>query len=259
MLVAKTEFEILAASVTLFVCILTVASRALRSVLKGSFVISTFHAVLILVLTSVIIFDECWDSMLRHCHFDASSSSDFQQGVLLFSLGYFLVDSVVVLYFAPDASAALHHVSIVIGQVAAIFSGNFTEEPVDSLFHFSGASGYPLACFLFAAEISAPFLNIFLSGFAKSGSRFEFYAKAMFAFTFIVSRLVVSPFMTYEFVVNSTNAPVAVKAVCLLVMGISIYWSRPIFAGVAEALFPPSSSKQQLIAEEGRSGRTKGE
>ena len=260
MLLIETEFEILLASVALFTSILSISSRALGSVSKGSFVISTFHAVLVLFLTAYIIFSECWDSVLHFCHFNAPSSSDFQQFVLLFSLGYFTVDSVVVLWLAPDTSAALHHVSIVIGQLAAIFSGDFNKEPVNSFFHFSGASGYPLACFLFAAEISAPFLNIFMSGFAKEGSRLQFFAKAMFAFTFIVSRLVVSPFLTYEFVVNSTNAPWVVKAVCVFVMGISIYWSRAIIAGVAEALSP--SVKQELIAEEKTrtsNGRAKGE
>jgi hypothetical protein len=251
------EVQVLVASILLFTSILIAGTLRFKGVIKGSFLISTVHAVSILILTSLILFSECWETVSHYCRFDATSNSDFQQFTLLVSMGYFFVDSVVVLWFAPDASAALHHVSILLGQAATIFYGDFDPSPLHRHFHFQGVSGYPLACFLFGAEISAPFLNAFLSGFARKDSGFEFFAKAMFAFTFIVSRLVICPFLTYEFVVNTPNAPWAPRLVCVFVMGISLYWSKAIIAGVIDAVQPASSSKKELLTEEAQ--RLKGE
>jgi hypothetical protein len=176
---------------------------------------------------------------MHFCHFDAPLNSDLQQLVLVYSMGYFITDSAVVLWIVPDASAALHHVSILLGQLSTVFYGQFESQPTGGrFFNYQGTSGYPLACFLFAAEISAPFLNAFLSGFAPKGSKFEFISKAVFAVTFLISRLVICPFLTYEFVVNCPNAPVIPKIVCVFVMGISVYWSKAIVEGIIEAVSP---------------------
>ena len=254
------EARIFAISTSLFLSLLFTGTRLFGTVLRGSFLISTFHAITILILTASIVFSECWDTFADFCRFDSVSNSDLQQFTLLFSMGYFLVDSFVVLYLAPDASAALHHVSILVGLIATIFSGEFVPRPTDRYFSYTGSSGYPLACFLFAAEISAPFLNAFLSGLVGKDSKLEFIAKAMFAFTFLVSRLIICPFLTYEFVVNSPNASAIPKAVCVFVMCISIYWSRAIIAGIIEALNPPpKKAKEEYMISEQPDGRLKGQ
>ena len=261
MLSMKMELQIALGSTALFVSILLAASRRIRSVSRASFLISTVHAITILALTSYVIFSECWDSHSSFCNFNASSNSDVQQGILLYSMGYFITDSIVVLWVAPDLSAALHHVSILFGQFFAVFYGDFQEGREGRIFGYPGISGYALACFLFAAEVSAPFLNTFMSGLAPSGTRFEFISKALFASTFLISRLVVCPFLLYEFVVNCPNAPIVPKAVCVFVMGISVYWSKAVIAGVGEAVLPPQSTVKDLIKieEELREKRLKGE
>jgi hypothetical protein len=243
-----------------FLSLLTAASLRFRSVLKGSFLISTFHASTILILTGIVIFSECWDSLLHYCHFDSQANSDLQQLILVYSMGYFITDSVVVLWIVPDPSAALHHVSILVGQLVTVFYGNFEAEPATGrFFNYQGASGYPLACFLFAAEISAPFLNAFMSGFAPKGSKFELISKAIFAVTFLISRLFICPFLTYEFVVNCPNAPLVPKVVCVCVMGISIYWSKAILGGIIEVVAPRPMKEILREEEEQREKRIKGE
>jgi hypothetical protein len=246
------ELLVLLSSVLLFSAILTLASLRFRSVSSGSFCISTFHALTILLLTSKIIFSECWDSAHQSCRFNASSNSALQQLTLAYSMGYFIVDSFVVTWLVPDVSAALHHVSILIGQAATIFYGsplNGFDDGTSSSFYYHGVSGYPLACFLFAAELSAPFLNAFMSGLAPKGSSLELMMKSCFAFTFLVSRLFVCPFLIYEFVAHCPNAPVIPKAVCVFVMGISIYWSKAIVSGILEVVLPKQVS-QKVIASE---------
>lgn len=197
---------------------------------------------------------------MHFCHFDAPLNSDLQQLVLVYSMGYFITDSVVVLWIVPDASAALHHVSILLGQLSTVFYGQFESQPTSGrFFNYQGTSGYPLACFLFAAEISAPFLNAFLSGFAPKGSKFEFISKAVFAVTFLISRLVICPFLTYEFVVNCPNAPVIPKIVCVFVMGVSVYWSKAIVEGIIEAVSPQPLKAILREEEEELQKRLKGE
>lgn len=251
MLTFGVELSFAIFSTTFFGCILLLASARLRSFSQGSFVISTFHAITMILLTSRIIFLECWDSNRVYCHFDSHISSEFQQFVLIYSLGYFMVDSVVVLWLVPDISASLHHVSILLGLLAAIFSGEFTETPVgSSRLQYTGSSGYPLAVFLFAAEISAPFLNAFMSGLT-AGTSLDFVARGIFAVTFLISRMIVCPILTYKFVVNCPNAHVIPKAVCLFVMCISAYWSKHIIKGIFDVFSDKGSKKD--------SARIKGE
>jgi len=232
-----------------FGILFALASSQLRSFSQGSFVISTIHACLMILLTSRVIFVECWDSDHISCHFDSPLSSDFQQGTLIFSLGYFIVDSIVVVWLAPDVSASLHHLSILVGLVAAIFSGEFTETPYGSRFQYSGSSGYPLAVFLFAAEISAPFLNAFMSGLTK-GTSIDIFTRGIFAVTFLASRMVVCPILTYKFVMNCPNAHTIPKAVCVFVMGISAYWSGGIISQIYHTLKRPKITKGNLSKDE---------
>ena len=164
-----------------------------------------------------------------HCEFDSTINSPTQTMMLQWSLGYFLVDSVVVLFLSPDWEAAFHHLTIVIGQISAIQTGR---------------CGYALAWFLFLAELSAPFLNCFLSGFTIEGTKSDFIVRAIFAGVFIVSRLLICPFMTYQFVFNCTNAPMVPRIVCLCVMGISVVWGKRVIGGVVDALRP--SAKKQV-------------
>jgi len=253
------ELRILFASALLFSGMLTAGSSRFGGVLKGSYLISTFHAVTVLILAGAILFSECWENVTHSCTFDSRLNTDLQQITLLYSMGYFIVDSAVVLWLSPDVSASLHHLSILVGQAATIFNGEFDATPVDRFFSYAGVSGYPLVCFLFAAELSAPFLNAFLSGFTPKNSQSEFIAKALFAFTFLVSRLLVCPFLTYEFVVNSPNAPLIPKAVCVFVMGISVYWSKAIITGILEVVNPPKASKLENVIGEGPDGRLKGQ
>ena len=260
MLALATEFEVLLLSVTFFSSLLLVGKRCFGSFDKGSFLISTVHAVSILILTANVIFSECWMSTAHSCRFDSVTNSESQQLLLLFSMGYFTVDSFVVLWLVPDLSAALHHVSILVGQLSTIFYVDLGVPSQDRILRFQGASGYPLACFLFAAEVSAPFLNAFMSGFAPKDSRFEFISKALFAFTFLVSRLIICPFLTFEFVMNCPNAPVIPKLVCVFVMGISIYWSKAIISGIVEAVTPSRLSlKEEFLLAETNRQRLKGE
>lgn len=227
MLSLGTEILIAAASSIIFGSILCFTALKLKSVSQGSFVISSIHAISMIFLTSKVIFVECWDSDHIKCHFDSPISSEFQQAILCFSFGYFLVDSIVVLWLAPDVSASLHHVSILVGLVAAIFSGEFTASVEGVRFQYSGSSGYPLAVFLFAAEISAPFLNAFMSGLT-AGTSLDIAARGLFAVTFLVSRIIICPILTYRFVVNCPNAHAIPKAVCVIVMCISVYWAKAI-------------------------------
>jgi hypothetical protein len=240
------EVAIASISILFFGVILIIAKSLLGSFAKGSFVLSTLHAISMLGLTGYTIFVECAGERSPHCHFDSTSNSDFQQLLLLYSLGYFVVDSFVVLWLAPDVSASLHHTSILVGQIFALTAGSDVYGQPDSVFEYRGSSGYPLACFLFAAELSAPFLNAFLSGFTKEGSRLDFAARASFALTFIGARLMVCPFLCYEFVLNSPNAHVVPRVVCLFVMGISAYWSGTIFTGIRDALFTPPIPANKL-------------
>lgn len=257
----STEFLAAGASTALFGLILIRATKILGCAAKASYVLSTVHAIAMMLLTGYTIFVECWDTYDHHCHFDSESNSAFQQITLLFSLGYFVIDSVVVLWFSPDVSASLHHTSIIAGQIAAISSGLPADPSSDFLFQTSGSSGYALACFLFAAELSAPLLNAFLSGLTKEGTQVDFITRASFAFVFIVSRLVVCPFLTYEFVVNSPRAHIVPKLVCLFVMGISVYWSKSIFAAILEAIRGPSNQSKKMEDDDNVavSARVKGE
>ena len=254
------EVAVILGSTLLFGSILWASSNLMKSVGKGSYVLSTFHAISILLLTSYTIIYECSSSNHSHCLFNSSNNSILQQFTLMYSIGYFLVDLVVVLWLVPDFSAALHHSSIIIGQIAAVFSGASLSVSGDNLFQYDGSAGYPLACFLFAAELSAPFLNIFLSGMTTEGSQADFLARAGFALTFILARLIVCPFMTYEFVLNSPDAPLVPKLVCLFIMGISLHWSRTVVGNVIKAIRGPSMPycKGDAIEFESRA-RVKGE
>jgi len=225
------EFESVIISTVAFASILITASAYLRNVAKGSYVLSTIHAVSMLVFTTYLIFVECSNPGHLHCDFDSTANSATQTMMLRWSLGYFLVDSIVVLFLSPDWEAAFHHLTIVIGQISAIQTGR---------------CGYALAWFLFLAELSAPFLNCFLSGFTIEGTKSDFIVRAIFAAIFIVSRLLICPFMTYKFVFNCTNAPLVPRIVCLCVMGISIVWGKRVIGGVVEALRPSVSSKKQV-------------
>lgn len=242
----STEFLAAVASTTVFGLILLRAIKTFGCAGKASYVLSTLHAIAILLLTGYTIFVECWDTYDHHCHFDSHINSAFQQMTLLISLGYFVIDSVVVLWLAPDVSASLHHISIIAGQIAAISSGLPADPSSDFIFQTSGSSGYALACFLFAAELSAPLLNAFLSGLTIEGTQVDFITRASFAFVFIVSRLVVCPFLTYEFLVNSPRAHIVPKLVCLFVMGISVYWSKSIFAAILEAIRGPLKKSKKM-------------
>jgi hypothetical protein len=218
-----TEFGSVIVSTLSFAMLLATASACLRNVSKGSYLLSTVHAVSMLIFTSYLIFVECSNSIYSHCEFDSSLNSHLQNAMLQWSLGYFLVDSIVVLFLSPDWEAAFHHITIVIGQISALQTGR---------------CGYALAWFLFLAELSAPFLNCFLSGFTIEGTRSDFVVRAAFAAIFIVSRLLICPFMTYQFVFNCNNAPLVPRLVCLCVMGISVVWGKRVIGGVVDALRP---------------------
>ena len=226
--VLPLEFESVIISTMAFATILLVACASLRNVTKGSYVLSTVHALSMLIFTSYLIFVECSNPGYIHCEFDSTINSPLQNMMLQWSLGYFAIDSIVVLFLSPDWEAAFHHLTIVIGQISAIQTGR---------------CGYALAWFLFLAELSAPFLNCFLSGFTIQGTSSDFIVRAIFAAIFIVSRLIICPFMTYKFVFNCENAPLIPRLVCLCVMGISIVWGKRVIGGVVAALRP---SKQKL-------------
>jgi hypothetical protein len=260
MMSLAAEFEILLLSTTFFGSVLLIGRFSFGTFIKGSFLISTVHAVSILMFTANVIFSECWTSIAPSCGFDSIANSDSQQFLLLFSMGYFTVDSFVVLWLAPDVSASLHHVSILVGLISTIFYVDLGVPAEHRMPRYQGAAGYPLACFLFAAEISAPFLNAFMSGAAPKDSRFEFISKALFALTFLVSRLLICPLLTYQFVMNCPSAPLIPKLVCIFVMGISIYWSKAIISGIAEAVNPVClSQKEELLIQETNRSRLKGE
>lgn len=211
-------------SLAAFATVLGSASWKFGSIARGSYALSTIHALSMLILTSYVIFVDCgWDSdpVSAHCNFDSAGNNELQQRMLMWSIGYFIVDSVVVLSLVPDYEAAFHHVTIVIGQIAAIMTGT---------------CGYALSWFLFLAELSAPFLNCFLSGLTIEGTSIDFAVRAIFAIVFIISRLVICPFMTYKFVFGCDEAPLTPRLVCLCVMGISIVWGKRVIAATVIAL-----------------------
>lgn len=213
----------IAGSASFFTAILAIASYACGSIGKGSYVLSSVHAISMLVLTSYILLFDCAFSGDDHCFFDAGINSAEQSWMLLVSVGYFIVDSTVVLFFVPDKEAAFHHLSIIVGQLAAVATGT---------------CGYALAWFLFLAELSAPFLNCFLSGLTIEGTQTDFVVRALFAFSFIISRLLICPFMTYKFVLGCPNAPLVPKLVCLCVMAISLVWGKRVVLATFAALCP---------------------
>lgn len=217
-------------STLFFSSILGLGSYFTKSVSKGSYILSTVHAVSMLFLTSFILLFDCGFSGDDHCFFDAGINSHEQSMMLIFSVGYFIVDSMVVLFLVPDKEAAFHHLTIIVGQLAAIATGK---------------CGYALAWFLFLAELSAPFLNCFLSGLTLEGSSTDFVVRAIFAFTFILSRLLICPFMTYKFVFGCPNAPTIPKLVCLCVMGISFVWGKRVVIATFDALCPKAHNKSQ--------------
>lgn len=222
--------EILLSLVT-FSTVLGSAGWGLKSFSKGSYVLSTVHALSMLLMTSYAIFVDCgWkvDPSLSHCHFDSTGNNEFQQRMLKWSIGYFLVDSTVVLSLVPDYEAAFHHVSIVVGQIAAILTGT---------------CGYALSWFLFLAELSAPFLNCFLSGLTIEGTGIDFVMRATFAVTFIIARLIICPFMTYKFIFHCEHVPLIPKIVCLCLMCISIVWGKRIITATVAALRGLGSNK----------------
>jgi len=185
-----------------------------------------------LIFTSYVIFVDCGvPGYSSHCEFDSLANNDIQQSMLQWSLGYFLVDSVVVVFLSPDWEAAFHHLTIIIGQISAIQTGR---------------CGYALAWFLFLAELSAPFLNCFLSGLTIEGTRSDFIVRSLFAVIFIVSRLIICPLMTYKFVFDCQNAPLIPRLVCLGVMGISIVWGKRVISAIIAVLSPPSSDKKKI-------------
>ena len=239
MSIVATDFQIVAASVLGFSMVLFAGSMWLKGIHRGSYVLSTFHAVAMLAFTTYVIFIDCASPYGTHCDFNSTANNDVQQLMLLFSLGYFIVDSIVVLFLSPDYEAAFHHLTIVVGQIAATQTGK---------------GGYALAWFLFLAELSAPFLNCFLSGLTIEGSKSDFVVRAAFAFTFIVARLLICPFMTYKFVFASPDAPFIPKMVCLCVMAISAVWGKRVVGATLDALVPKKFHKI-----ESSSGRFKGE
>jgi hypothetical protein len=217
-----TDFYSVVESIAIFGGVLAAGSVALGSINKGSYVLSSVHAISMLYLTSYVLFSECgWESALPHCEFDSRSNSEFQHRMLLWSVGYFIVDSVVVLRLVPDYESAFHHVTIVVGQMAAICTGT---------------CGYALSWFLFLAELSAPFLNCFMSGLTIEGTPIDLTVKSIFSFTFIISRLLICPFMTYKFVFECPNVPLIPKGVCLCVMAISLVWGKRIVGATITAL-----------------------
>jgi hypothetical protein len=218
-----SEVQTIATSTLCFAVILITSTALCGNVLKGSYALSTIHAVSMLIFTSYVIFIDCGVPGYLHCEFDSISNNDLQQSMLQWSVGYFIVDSVVVLFLSPDWEAAFHHLTIIIGQISAIQTGR---------------CGYALAWFLFLAELSAPFLNCFLSGLTIEGTKTDFIMRSLFAGIFITSRLIICPFMTYKFVFDCKNAPLTPRLVCLAVMGLSVVWGKRVIAAVIAALSP---------------------
>ena len=210
------------------------------TILRGSYVLSFSHAILMLLLTSYNLLVDCGTNDYAHCFFASALNSYAQNMMLALSLGYFIVDSIVVMFVVPDYEAAFHHVTIVVGQLSAIATGT---------------CGYALAWFLFLAEMSTPLLNCFLSGLTREGSRIDFIVRASFAFTFIVSRLLICPLITYRFVVGCVDSPLIPRLVCLCVQGISLVWGKRVILAVIDAVGP----KQKMKIDTQSANRYKGE
>lgn len=193
---------------------------------RAAYANSTIHAVIAVVWTIVA----AWNDPNQQ----ADGESTWAEAAwLATSLGYYLLDSVVVFCYVPDLEAGLHHFACVFGQLAALLTNR---------------CGYNLVLNMLIAELSTPFLNTVCGEFLPKGSTGYVLCQAAFAVLFLFGRVVIAPFLAYELLFSS--APELVKAACVILMVLSVYWSARVIREILDALSP--KAKHDSLIETGQ-------
>ena len=145
-------------------------------------------------------------------------SSPMQTLLLAMSLGYYIVDTTLVLTVVPDRAALFHHLACLWGEYCAITKG---------------VCGGALCLNLLAGEISTPWLYAWRGGFVAQGSFAYRFCQVMFAGVFLIARIGFGPFLAKD-VLSSETVPLPIKFGCATIMLLSIYWAGLILQEVLE-------------------------
>jgi hypothetical protein len=227
------ELEVLGMSFVFFGLILAVSSRVLGSISRAATVISTLHAFNVFYRAGYTVLIECWNSSEDYCFLNSTSNSAFQQRTALISLGYFLADFLPA--YLKGVSLTIHHIASAAGLGAVIWSGASVVPTADFPYSFTGSSCYAISCFLFLADMQAPFLDAFTSGLTRKKPKADMFARVMFACCFVLGRLIISPILGYEYIVNSTRGPMVARLACFIINLLGFYWAKFVFAGIVKA------------------------
>ncbi|KAF4748116.1 hypothetical protein FOZ62_016647 [Perkinsus olseni] len=178
----------------IFTSIYLLAEKGIKlTSFQASVCLSVAHSLIISVWCGMILARDDWEFV--------EPSTPSQANMLAFSLAYFVLDAILCLMVLHDFEGSFHHITVVWGQLAALYSGY---------------AGYQLACFLFVAELSTPWLYLFQTGIAPEGSLFALASQVMFAALFLVGRMIVAPYLA-TWLCRSPTTPIEVKVSCLVV------------------------------------------
>ncbi|KAL4498046.1 hypothetical protein ABPG72_014903 [Tetrahymena utriculariae] len=163
-----------------------------------------------------------------------SSNSDFQQFVFIFSIAYFLYDSIACLYYGIDGiGIAIHHAMVVVAYLSSMTALYGGVECMYALF-FAELSNFPMNARQCVRSMNLRYTNLH-----------EFF-EYTFIILYIIARGIFVPFAVAH-CVRSPVCPTLLKIICLGLFAQSIYYIFEMLKGIKRRGKQQKERKQKNI------------
>jgi hypothetical protein len=150
---------------------------------KGkNFTLDTKNRIVSIVHASAVFLLSLYDYLYFHRDGCGNVNSEFQNFIMIFSISYFIYDTIVCLYFnISDIGMLFHHIFVILSMYSVLVFNNTSEEIIRAII---------------IGEISNPIMHMrkILYNMDKKETKLYYYSEYIFFFLYITARIIFATF-----------------------------------------------------------------